>query len=57
MNSQLLEIITSNILRSRIRSILRINPTCFLYDSLHGLPAPRNTYTRQNHLYINLLVR
>jgi len=26
-----------------------------LYDSLDGSPAPRNTYTRQNHLSINYL--
>ena len=55
MNFQLLEIITSNILRSRIRSNLKITPTCFLYDSLHVSPAPRNTYSRQDHLYINHL--
>jgi len=55
MNFQLLEIIISNILRFRIRSNLKTNPTCFLYDSLHGSPAPRNTYSHQDHLYINHL--
>jgi hypothetical protein len=54
MNSQLLEINTSNVLLPRIRFNLRKKPTCFLCDSLDATPAPRNTYTRQDYLYINI---